>query len=153
MTLAAEVRPARPQHRAPRQGRECFSQTALRLREARGYPLATEARGGKGGAGDDREVDTSGRPTLIAPLKTPRIGRRGEFGDSRHVKFYLTGSKGLSLLCMCGRCNLSTLRSIQSTEYAHMNNIQVIKRVAEGLLAVAATGVSVLVFQFAMLAG
>jgi hypothetical protein len=34
-----------------------------------------------------------------------------------------------------------------------MNNIQVITRVAEGFLAVAATGVSVLVFQFAMLAG
>jgi hypothetical protein len=34
-----------------------------------------------------------------------------------------------------------------------MNNIQVIERVAEGLLAVAAMGVSILVFQFAMLAG
>jgi hypothetical protein len=34
-----------------------------------------------------------------------------------------------------------------------MNNIQVIERVAEGLLAVTATVVSVLVFQFAMLAG
>ena len=34
-----------------------------------------------------------------------------------------------------------------------MNNIQVIERVAKGLLAVTATVVSVLVFQFAMLAG
>jgi hypothetical protein len=34
-----------------------------------------------------------------------------------------------------------------------MNDIQVITRVAEGLLAVAATGVFVLVFQFAMLVG
>jgi hypothetical protein len=34
-----------------------------------------------------------------------------------------------------------------------MNNVQVITRVAEGFLAVAVTSVSVLVFQFAMLAG
>ncbi len=34
-----------------------------------------------------------------------------------------------------------------------MKNIQVIERVAEGLLAVTATIVSVLVLQFAMLAG
>jgi len=34
-----------------------------------------------------------------------------------------------------------------------MNNTQVIIRIAEGFLAVAATGVSVLVFQIAMLAG
>jgi hypothetical protein len=45
------------------------------------------------------------------------------------------------------------VRKIQATEYAHMSNIQVITRVAEGFLAVAATGVSVLVIQFAMLAG
>jgi hypothetical protein len=34
-----------------------------------------------------------------------------------------------------------------------MSNIQIITRVAEGFLAVAATGISVLVLQFAMLAG
>jgi hypothetical protein len=34
-----------------------------------------------------------------------------------------------------------------------MENIQVIERVAEGLLAVTATVISVLVLQFAMLAG
>jgi hypothetical protein len=34
-----------------------------------------------------------------------------------------------------------------------MNNIQVVERITEGLLAVAATGVSLFVFQFAMLAG
>jgi hypothetical protein len=34
-----------------------------------------------------------------------------------------------------------------------MNNIQVITRVAQALLAVSATVASVLVFQFAMLAG
>jgi hypothetical protein len=34
-----------------------------------------------------------------------------------------------------------------------MNNIHFVERVAEGLLAVAATGVSVLVLQLAMLAG
>jgi hypothetical protein len=54
---------------------------------------------------------------------------------------------------MSGRSKLLTVRKIQSMEHVHMNNIQVITRVAEGLLAVAATGVSVLVFQFAMLAG
>lgn len=34
-----------------------------------------------------------------------------------------------------------------------MNNILVIERIAEGLLAVGVTAASVLVFQFAMLAG
>jgi len=69
------------------------------------------------------------------------------------VKFYLTSDQVLSLLCIGERRNLLAVRSIQSAEYIHMNNIQVIVRVAEGVLAVAATGVSVLAFQFAMLVG
>jgi hypothetical protein len=74
-------------------------------------------------------------------------------GNSRRVKFYLKVGQGLSLLCISGRSRLLTVRKIQSVEHVHMDNIQVITRVAEALLAVAATGVSVLVFQFAMLAG
>jgi hypothetical protein len=37
-------------------------------------------------------------------------------------------------------------------EYAHMLNSNLITRFAQGLLAVAATGVSVLILQFAMVA-
>jgi hypothetical protein len=77
----------------------------------------------------------------------------GETGISQRVKLYLTDGQRLSLLCVGGGCNLAAVRKIQSTEHVHMNNVQVVTRVAEGLLAVAATGVSVLVFQFAMLAG
>jgi hypothetical protein len=69
------------------------------------------------------------------------------------VKFYLTNGQVWRLLCIGGRCNLNTVRSNQSTEYAHMNNIQVIERFVQALLAVIATAASVLVFQFAMLAG
>ncbi len=69
------------------------------------------------------------------------------------LKFYLTDDHVSCLLCIGGQCNLFTVRSIQSTEYAHMNNIKLIERVAEGLLAFGVTAASVLVFQFAMLAG
>jgi len=41
---------------------------------------------------------------------------------------------------------------VQITEYAHMSNINFITRIGQVLLAVVATGVSVLVLQFAMLA-
>jgi hypothetical protein len=37
-------------------------------------------------------------------------------------------------------------------EDAHMNNIDFITRIGQGLLAVAATGATVVVLQFAMLA-
>ena len=74
-------------------------------------------------------------------------------GVARLVKFYLTGPQGLSWLCIGGRRNLPTARSIQSTEQAHMNNIQVITRFAQGLLAAGVTTAAVLVFQFAMVAG
>jgi hypothetical protein len=49
------------------------------------------------------------------------------------------------------RRNLTPVRSIQITEYAHMGNINLV-RIAQGLLALAATGVSVLALQLAMLA-
>jgi hypothetical protein len=68
------------------------------------------------------------------------------------VKVYLTVDQVSRLLRIDGRCNLLTVRSIQSTEFAHMN-IQVIQRVAEGLLAVGVTAASVLALQFAMLVG
>ena len=81
------------------------------------------------------------------------LSEAGEVGVSGRVKYYLTDSKGLSLLCIGGRCNLLAVRSIQSTEYAHMNNIQVVTRFAQGLLAAGVTTAAVLVFQFAMLVG
>ena len=37
----------------------------------------------------------------------------------RTLKFYLTVDQVSRLLCIDGRCNLLTVRSIQSTEYAH----------------------------------
>jgi hypothetical protein len=88
---------------------------------------------------------------LLQPLAT--LALLGESGVSRHVKFYFTDSKGLSLLCMGDRRKLSTVRSIQSAEHAHMNNIQVVTRFAQGLLAASVTTAAVLVFQFAMLVG
>ena len=69
------------------------------------------------------------------------------------VKVYLTNDQVLSLLRIGARRNLWTVRSIQSTEQAHMNNIQVITRFAQGLLAAGVTTAAVLVFQFAMVAG
>jgi hypothetical protein len=98
------------------------------------------------------------RPVEIIPAThsafrcTPHCGH-----TNPHVLFplkgYLTDDQVSHLLRIDRRCNLLAVRSIQSTEYAHMNNIQVIERVAKGVLAVTATVVSVLVFQFAMLAG
>ena len=111
---------------------------------ARSYSLLTEAGMKKRGSGGDCEVDPCALSWLYAA---------GESGGSRHVKFYLTDSKGLSLLCIGGRCNLLAVRSIQSTEYAHMNNIQVVTRFAQGLLAAGVTTAAVLVFHFAMLVG
>jgi hypothetical protein len=40
----------------------------------------------------------------------------------------------------------------QSTEYAHMNSTDLITRVAQGFFAVATTGATVVILQFAMLA-
>ena len=72
--------------------------------------------------------------------------------DHRGGQVYSTVGQVLRLLCIGGRCNLNTVRSIQSTENAMTNEIITV-RVAQALLAVTATAASVLVFQFAMLAG
>jgi len=68
------------------------------------------------------------------------------------VKVYLTDGQALCLLCIGGRCNLNTVRAIQSTENAMTIEILTV-RVAQALLAVTATAASVLVVQFAMLVG
>lgn len=70
-----------------------------------------------------------------------------------HVKFYLTDGQELRLLCARGRCNLITVRSAQSTEYAIMNTIDLIARFGQATFAVMVTTASVLIFQFALLAG
>jgi hypothetical protein len=54
------------------------------------------------------------------------------------------------LLRIGGRRILLSVRSVNG--YAHMNSTNLISRVAQGFLAVAATGASLLILQFAMLA-
>jgi hypothetical protein len=66
------------------------------------------------------------------------------------VKISLTGGQIVRLLCIGGRRILLAVRSVNG--YAHMNSTNLITRVAQGLLAVTATGVTVVVLQFAMLA-
>jgi hypothetical protein len=68
------------------------------------------------------------------------------------IKFFLTDGQRLSLLSHGGRCNLITVRRIQSMEIAMTNETLTI-RFAQALLAVTATAASVLVVQFAMLVG
>jgi hypothetical protein len=116
---------------------------------------------GEDGRDDDTEVEgaevSGSRRVANADLRLHIRCKSALCATARpveeYVKVYLTDDQVSRLLCVGGRCNLLTVRSNQSTEHAHMNNIQVIERVAEGLLAVTATVVSVLVFQFAMLVG
>jgi hypothetical protein len=70
--------------------------------------------------------------------------------DGERIKFPLTVSEEVRLLCTSRRRILLSVRSING--YAHMNSTNLIARVAQGLLAVTATGVSVLILQFAMVA-
>jgi hypothetical protein len=51
------------------------------------------------------------------------------------------------------RCNLVSIRSAQPTEYAVMKDIDLIERLAQAALAVGVTTASVIVLQFALLAG
>lgn len=78
---------------------------------------------------------------------------RQALGSIEDVKFYLTGGQVLRLLCERRRCNLITVPSAQSTEYAIMNTIDLIARFGQAAFAVMATTASVLIFQFALLAG
>ena len=68
----------------------------------------------------------------------------------RGVKVFLTVGQILRLLCIGGRRILLPVRSIN--EYAHMNSSSFITRLAQGLLAVTASGISLLALQVAMLA-
>jgi hypothetical protein len=67
------------------------------------------------------------------------------------VKRYLTVRKMFGLWCVGAERNLCLYD--QPTEHAHMISIDFIKRIGQGLLAVAATGVTVLGLQIAMLVG
>jgi hypothetical protein len=73
-------------------------------------------------------------------------------GRWRSVKFFLTVGQPKRLLSAGGRCNLSPVRSFHSMETNMTTDINLVARFAQALLAVSATGVSVLVLQFAMLA-
>ena len=64
------------------------------------------------------------------------------------VKFYLTECQVLHLLCIGGRCNLSPFDRFKQRRRHMTNGIYLITRVAQALLAVTATGASVLVFQW-----
>jgi hypothetical protein len=79
------------------------------------------------------------------------LARNGETENS--VKVYLTDGQVLRLLCVGGWCNLGTVRSAQPMEYAIMNTIYLTTRFAQAAFAVMVTTASVLVFQFALLAG
>jgi hypothetical protein len=72
----------------------------------------------------------------------------GSPADPR-VKVLLTVGQIVRLLRIGGRRILLAVRSLR---YAHMNSTNLIARVAQGFLAVTATGVSVLLLQFAMVA-
>jgi hypothetical protein len=94
---------------------------------------------------------------MINNILKPQGGRRVAVGYigaeiKEGVKFYLTISEEVRLLWIGGRCILLSVRSIQPMEYAHMGNIDLIARIGQGLLAVAATGATVAVLQLAMLA-
>jgi hypothetical protein len=65
-----------------------------------------------------------------------------------HVKIYLTVDQVLHLLCIGGRCNLFTVRSIQPMGNDMTQEI-LTARFAQALLAVTATVATVLLFQFA----
>ncbi len=68
------------------------------------------------------------------------------------VKFFLTDPQGLDLLCIGGRRNLTTVRSVLSKENV-MTDETLAVRLAQALLAVTATAASIFVVQFALLAG
>jgi hypothetical protein len=67
-----------------------------------------------------------------------------------NLKISLTVGQIVHLLCIGGRGILLSVQSVNG--YAHMNSTDLITRVAQGFLAITATGVSVLLLQFAMVA-
>lgn len=88
---------------------------------------------------------------LEVSLAAVRPHLRRAFGNS--VKYYLTDCPEQRLLCVGGWCNLITVELVQLTEYAIMNTIALIARFGQAAFAVMVTTASVLVFQFALLAG
>lgn len=77
-------------------------------------------------------------------------GAPGRLSKRRAFKFFLTAGEEIRLLRIGTRRTLMPARSING--YAHMLNTNLITRFAQGLLAVAATGASMLILQFAMVA-
>ncbi len=69
------------------------------------------------------------------------------------VKVNLTDDQVLRLLLVRWWCNLISVQSDKPMEYAIMNDIPLIERLAEAALAVAVTTASVVVLQLALLAG
>jgi hypothetical protein len=68
----------------------------------------------------------------------------------RGVKVFLTVGQILRLLCIGARRILLPVRSINGD--THMNSTNFITRLAQGLLAVTASGISLLALQVAMMA-
>jgi hypothetical protein len=79
-----------------------------------------------------------------------QIGERHKFGPGKLVKFCLIDGQVLCLLCIGRRRNLSPFDQFNQRRM-HMTNEALITRFAQALLAVAATGASLLVVQFALL--
>ena len=76
------------------------------------------SRSGDIGARSDRQRHSQSLWGFAAEQsEASRHERSGQSGTI--VKFCLTAGQGLRLLCIGGRCNLSTVRAIQSTENAH----------------------------------
>ena len=88
----------------------------------------------------------------------PGAANRAELGANTfnlrvqwRVKHNLRAGQNLHLLGKAKRRSLLSVQSVQTRQYAHMSNINLITRVGQGLLAVATTGVTLVILQFAML--
>jgi hypothetical protein len=79
-----------------------------------------------------------------------QIGEPAQIRPRDSVKFCLTDGQVLCLLCIGRRRNLSAFDQFNQRRI-HMTNEILITRLAQALLAVAATGASLLVVQFALL--
>jgi hypothetical protein len=99
----------------------------------------------------DKQTNAASKRTLN---RTPAV-RYDEVTVSRsglHVKFHLTVGEILRLLRVRGASKLCPGRSINQRRI-HMTTAILTVRAAQALVAVIATAASVLIFQFAMLAG
>jgi hypothetical protein len=79
-----------------------------------------------------------------------QAGESARIAPPELVKFCLTGGQVLCLLCIGRRRNLFSVDQFNQRRM-HMISEVLFIRVAQALLAVAATGASLLVVQFALL--